>query len=92
MFHFNKAHLFDSRIAPWVIKTKGITYYVKHVDVNAPFSTKETPDNPHTKGSLKFRNIDIVIDNEIATISPSENKIEDFTEIPVGPREGVIAL
>jgi hypothetical protein len=40
----------------WVIKTKGQTYYVEHVDFeNVSFSTKETPDNPHTKGSLKFK-------------------------------------
>jgi len=41
----------------WVIKCRGDTYYVDHVDV-APgvgFSTKETPDNPSTKGSIKFK-------------------------------------
>lgn len=41
----------------WVIKSKGQTHYVHHVNVEpgVGFSTKETPDNPHTKGSIKFR-------------------------------------
>ncbi len=41
----------------WVIKHKGQTYYVDHVDVSpgVGFSTKETPDNPHTKGSIKIK-------------------------------------
>lgn len=56
MFHFNKAHLSDHSIPMWVIKSKGETHYVEHVDFeNVSFSTKETPDNPHTKGSLKFK-------------------------------------
>jgi hypothetical protein len=57
ILHFNKMHLQDPTIPMWVIKAKGQTYYVDHVDVDAGigFSTKETPDNPHTKGSLKFK-------------------------------------
>lgn len=55
----------------WVIKTKGETYYVNHLDSMVGFSTKETPDNNHTKGSLKFKNVDIKIENGIATISRS---------------------
>lgn len=57
IFHFNKMHLTDPNIPMWTIKHKGETYYVNHVDVSpgVGFSTKETPENPHTKGSLKFR-------------------------------------
>lgn len=57
IFHFNKAHLIDSTIPMWVIKHKGNTHYVNHVDVSegVGFSTKETPDNEHTKGSIKFK-------------------------------------
>lgn len=57
IFHFNKKHLEDSTIPMWVIKCKGETHYVHHIDVNpgVGFSTKETPDNPHTKGSIKFK-------------------------------------
>lgn len=40
----------------WVIKAKGNTYYVHHFECNVPFSTKETPDSSHTKGSLKIKN------------------------------------
>jgi hypothetical protein len=57
IFHFNKKHLEDPGIPMWVIKTRGETYYVDHLEVDkgVGFSTKETPDNPHTKGSLKFK-------------------------------------
>ncbi len=50
-------HLQDSTIPMWVIKTKGETYYVDHINVDSGigFSTKETPNNAHTKGSLKFK-------------------------------------
>lgn len=48
----------------WVIKAKGQSYYVSHVEVDCPFSTKETPDNPSTKGSLKFRNCIVEINDD----------------------------
>ena len=50
-------HLQDSKVPMWTIKHKGNTYYVNHMDVDpgVGFSTKETPDNPHTKGSLKIK-------------------------------------
>lgn len=57
----------------WVLKTKGNSYYVHHVDANCPWSTKETPDNPATKGSLKFKNCLLTIDdNGIAIIEKKE--------------------
>ena len=60
VFHFNKMHLQDSTIPMWVVKVKGQTYYIDHLDSLVGFSTKQTPDNPHTKGSLKFKgNIEI---------------------------------
>ena len=64
IFHFNKAHLTDPMIPMWVLKTKGQTFYIKHFDCEAPFSTKETPDNPHTKGSLKIKNCHLEIDDD----------------------------
>lgn len=58
----------------WVLKVRGITYYVNHVTAEAPWSTKETPDNPHTKGSLKFKHVDIHIDdNNEVTISNAKS-------------------
>ena len=70
IFHFNKKHLVDSNVPMWVIKCRGDTYYVHHVDVSpgVGFSTKETPDNPHTKGSIKFKaNLEIEENNNIIT-------------------------
>ncbi len=59
VFHFNKKHLEDPSIPMWVIKCKGETHYVHHVNVDkgVGFSTKETPDNTSTKGSIKFKGI-----------------------------------
>ncbi len=70
VFHFNKKHLEDPTVPMWVLKSHGVTFYVNHVDATVPWSTKETPDNNHTKGSLKFKNckLEIDIDNN-ATIS-----------------------
>lgn len=48
----------------WVLKAKGQTYYVNHVDCNAPWTTKETPDNTHTKGALKVKNCRLIIDDQ----------------------------
>lgn len=63
----------DSIVPMWTVKHKGETYYVNHLDVDpgVGFSTKETPDNPHTKGSLKFKGrLKIVEENNeiVATI------------------------
>ena len=69
VFHFNKASLTNPEIPMWVIKTKGETFYVKHMTCNVGFSTKETPDNDHTKGSLKFKNVLLQIENDEAIIS-----------------------
>jgi len=53
----------------WVLKTHGETFYVNHVDANMPWSTKETSDNSHTKGSLKFKQVLLTIDeNNCATL------------------------
>ena len=56
MFHFNKKHLEDETIPMWVLKFHGETLYVNHVDCQLHWSTKETPDNSHTKGSIKVKN------------------------------------
>lgn len=66
IFHFNKKHLEDPTIPMWVIKHKGVSHYVNHIDVDSGvgFTTKETPDNPRTKGSLKFKGkLKISVDN-----------------------------
>ena len=54
----------------WVVKTHGETFYVNHVNCELPWSTKETSDNPHTKGSIKVKDCLLTIDdNNEATIS-----------------------
>ena len=64
MFHFNKKHLEDQTIPMWVLKFHGETLYVNHVDCQLPWSTKETPDNPSTKGSIKVKNALLRLDKE----------------------------
>lgn len=63
VFHFNKGHLIDPKIPMWVLKLKGKTYYVNHVTANAKWSTKESIDSS-TKGSIKFKNVKVLIDDE----------------------------
>jgi hypothetical protein len=54
----------------WVLKFHGETLYVNHVDCSIPWSTKETPNNSHTKGSIKVKDCLLRIDEEnSATIS-----------------------
>lgn len=64
VFHFNKHHLVDPSTPMWIIKTKGKTYMVDHVNANIPWSTKNTPDNVHTKGAIKFKNVLVRIDGD----------------------------
>lgn len=72
IFHFNKASITNPDIPSWVLKAKGESFYVNHVTSNVSWSTKETPDNPSTKGSIKFKNVNIAIDeNNCAEILSS---------------------
>jgi hypothetical protein len=48
----------------WVLKTRGESYYVHHVECTVPWNTKETVDNPHTKGSIKIKNALLEIDSD----------------------------
>ena len=64
MFHFNKKHLEDQTIPMWVLKTHGESFYVNHVDCQIPWSTKETSDNPHTKGSIKVKDCLLAINDD----------------------------
>lgn len=54
-FHFNKIHLQFPFMPMWVVKAKGQSYYVTHVEAAVPWSTRETPD-AGTKGMIRFRN------------------------------------
>lgn len=46
----------------WKLAFKGESYYVEHVTCELPWSTKETPSNSHTKGSIKVKHCYLVID------------------------------
>jgi hypothetical protein len=70
VFHFNKKHLEDATVPMWVIKAHGVTFYVNHVSADIAWTTKETPDNAHTKGAIKFKKCKLTIDdNNDATVS-----------------------
>lgn len=77
MFHFNKGHLADETIPMWVIKTHGVTMYVNHVTADIPWSTKETPGNEKTKGSIKFKKCKLTIDTDDNTATISRLGITD---------------
>lgn len=68
-FHFNKKHLEHDFIPMWIIKVKGSSYYVTHVESMAKWTTRETPDHPATKGAIRFRNCQVSISADgVATI------------------------
>jgi hypothetical protein len=48
----------------WVLKTAGETFYVNHVSCEIPWTTKETPNNTHTKGSIKVKDALMRIDED----------------------------
>ena len=73
MFHFNKKHLEDNSIPMWILKFSGTTHYIHHLDADCAWSSKETPDNEATKGSLKFKNCHVTIDDDgLATLKRVE--------------------
>ena len=69
VFHYNKAHNQDASIPPWIVKHKGQTYYVNHLYSKVGFSTKETPDNEHTKAALMFRGKLSIVEQDGDTIA-----------------------
>jgi hypothetical protein len=48
----------------WVLKFHVETHNVNHEECNVPWSTKETPDNPSTKGSIKVKHALVTIDED----------------------------
>lgn len=69
VFHYNKAHNTNTLIPPWVVKCKGNSFYVHHMTIcpKVGFSTKETPDNPHTKAALKVKGVLKILEYEDGT-------------------------
>lgn len=77
VFHFNKKSIEDPSIPTWVVKAHGVTFYVNHVTADIPWSTKETPGNEKTKGSIKFKRCKLTIDTEDNTATISRLGIAD---------------
>ena len=61
----------------WVVKAKGESYYVNHVTCELPWSTKETPDNSHTKGSIKVKRCLLTIDSDNCAIISNLSKEDE---------------
>lgn len=64
IFHFNKGHMKNPAIPVWVLKAKGKTFYVNHVNATIPWSTKEVIGHPSTIGSIKFKKASMYIDED----------------------------
>jgi len=75
-FHFNRGHLEMPDLPMWVVKAKGRSFYVNHVNAEAPWSTRETPRGS-TKGMIRFRRCRLAIDREgVATITPARRAMQ----------------
>lgn len=72
IMHYNKQHNVDQSIPPWIVKHKGQTYYVHHLDSKVGFSTKETPLNEATKASLMFRGKLSIVEQDGQTVAVIE--------------------
>jgi hypothetical protein len=66
-FHFNKGHLEFPDLPMWVVKAKGQTFYVDHVDARCHWTTREAPEGS-TKGMIRFRDCRLTISNRSAVI------------------------
>ena len=69
-FHFNKKSMEFDFVPMWVVKARGKTWYCHSVVSSIGFSTRETPDHPSTKGSIRFKKGTLRIDeNGVAYLS-----------------------
>lgn len=65
---YNRAHNEFDILPRWVIKTKGKSFYVDHIDANVPWSTRELEDGP-TRGMIRFRKCMLSISKDrVATL------------------------
>lgn len=77
-FHFNKGVIEFDFLPSWILKTKGKTYYVTHVDFDCAGTTRETLDHPSTKGSMRFRRVDIMLNmNGSATVVRRSSNVSE---------------
>lgn len=62
-FHFNKAVIAFPFMPKWVLKAKGKSYYVDHIDAAVPWNTREL-DSGSTLGMIRFKRAYISIDKD----------------------------
>lgn len=68
--HFNKKSLEIPSIPMWVVKTRGKTYYVNHINCQLPWNTMEKAEGA-TRGLIRVSGCSLLIDKEgIAHITP----------------------
>jgi hypothetical protein len=63
-FYFNKKHLEFPKMPMWLIRAKGISYAIWHVDCEIPWSTKEKLDDVSTKGMIRIKHGNVYIDSD----------------------------
>jgi hypothetical protein len=60
-FHYNRGHSsFPSILPVWVVKAKGETFYLEHLEGSVRFETREM-ESGATKGMLRFRKCQLTI-------------------------------
>lgn len=65
---FNKASIQYPVLPKWVLKTKGKSFYVDHIDADLPWNTRELDSGP-TLGMIRFRKCQISISaDRVATL------------------------
>lgn len=65
---FNKASIEYPVLPKWVLKNKGKSYYVDHIDADLPWNTRELDSGP-TLGMIRFRKCQIDISaDRVATL------------------------
>jgi hypothetical protein len=68
-FHFNKGSLEFPFLPMWVLKTKGMSFYINHIEANIPWNTRELPEGA-TRGMIRLKNGEITISEDgTATIN-----------------------
>lgn len=71
-FSYNRGHNEFAFLPRWIVKAKGQTFYVDHIDSKVGFNTREL-DEGSTRGMLRFNRCVVHISEErIATITPTE--------------------
>ncbi len=70
-FSYNRGHNEFPFLPRWIVKMKGKTYYVDHIDSKVGFNTRELEEGS-TRGMLRFNNCLISISaDKVATIIPA---------------------